>query len=54
MYEDPRIIQMNIDRYRAMLDIDFNSENRARIEQLLREAISRLALASHVETPQRG
>lgn len=45
MPELPDIIQMNIDRYRAILDRPLADEQRARIEQLLTEAILQLARA---------
>ena len=51
MIEERSIIQMNIDRYRAMLSLLLSNENRARIEQLLAEATSQLALASDVKNP---
>ena len=38
MMEDPDIIQMNIDRYREMLDVPLDDDTRARVEQLLGEA----------------
>ena len=45
MIEEPCITQMNIDRYRAMLSLRLDDEQRARIEQLLAEANRHLALA---------
>jgi hypothetical protein len=45
MLEEPCIIQMNIDRYRAMLRGHLASEQRTQIEQLLAEANSQLAEA---------
>ncbi|MGA3000290.1 MAG: hypothetical protein ABSE20_01055 [Acetobacteraceae bacterium] len=45
MLEEPCIIQMNIDRYRAMLRGQLAARQRARIEQLLAEANSQLAEA---------
>jgi len=51
MMEERSIIQMNIDRYRAMLGLLLSNENRARIEQLLAEATSQLALAGDVKNP---
>jgi hypothetical protein len=45
MIEEPCIIQMNIDRYRAMLSGRLNDEQRVRIEQLLAEANVQFALA---------
>ncbi len=45
MIEEPCIIQMNIDRYRAMLRQRLGDEERARIEQLLAEANRQLAEA---------
>lgn len=38
MLEDSCIIQMNIDRYRAMLDRPLAGEERTRVQQLLAEA----------------
>ena len=46
MMEDPCIIQMNIDRYRAMLGPLLSGEQHARIEQLLAEAVRQLARAA--------
>ena len=45
MLEEPCIIQMNIDRYRAMLRGPLAAAQRTRIEQLLTEANSQLAEA---------
>ena len=45
MLEEPCIIQMNIDRYRAMLRGDLAAEHRTGIEKLLAEANSQLAEA---------
>jgi hypothetical protein len=45
MLEEPCIIQMNIDRYRAMLRSHPGSEQRMQIEQLLAEANGHLAEA---------
>lgn len=49
MMEEPGIIRMNIDRYRAMLCLCRSTENRDRIEQLLAEATRQLALAIDVK-----
>ena len=49
MTEEPIIIQMNIDRYRAMLTLHMDVEERSRVERLLREANSQLALATDVK-----
>ncbi len=49
MTEDPMIIQMNIDRYRAMLAVHMNAEKRGRVERLLAEANSQLALATDLK-----
>jgi len=49
MTEEPMIIQMNIDRYRAMLALHMNAEQRSRVERLLSEANSQLALATDVK-----
>jgi hypothetical protein len=46
MTEEPIIIQMNIDRYRAMLTLQLHAEERSRVERLLAEASSQLALAT--------
>jgi hypothetical protein len=46
MIEEPCIIQMNIDRYRAMLNLRPDDEQRARIEQLLAEANRQFASAA--------
>jgi hypothetical protein len=43
MTEEPCIIQMNIDRYRAMLGIGMAEEQRARVEELLADATARFA-----------
>lgn len=43
MLEEPCIIQMNIDRYRAMLSLRPADEQRLRIEQLLADANTQLA-----------
>jgi hypothetical protein len=45
MLEEPCIIQMNIDRYRAMLRGPLATRQRTSIEQLLAEANSQLAEA---------
>jgi hypothetical protein len=45
MLEEPCIIQMNIDRYRAMLSRRLPDNQRALIEQLLAEANAQLAEA---------
>jgi hypothetical protein len=45
MLEEPCIIQMNIDRYRAMLRGDLAAEQRTGIQQLLAEANSQLAVS---------
>jgi len=45
MLEEPCIIQMNIDRYRAKLQGHLAGEERTLIEQLLAEANSQLAEA---------
>ena len=49
MTEEPIIIQMNIDRYRAMLTLHMHAEERSRVERLLAEASSQLALARHLK-----
>jgi len=49
MTEEPIIIQMNIDHYRAMLTLHMDVEERSRVERLLREANSQLALATDVK-----
>jgi hypothetical protein len=46
MTEDPIIIQMNIDRYRSMLTLHLNAEERFRVERLLVEATGQLTLAT--------
>jgi hypothetical protein len=46
MIEEPVIIQMNIDRYRSMLALHLNAEERSRVEGLLAEANGQLALAT--------
>jgi hypothetical protein len=52
MMEEPSIIQMNIDRYREMLNILLlDDDTRARIMQLLGEARCQLALAVDSEEP---
>jgi hypothetical protein len=51
MMEEPSIIQMNIDRYRSMLNVGLSKEIRARIEQLLAEATCQLVLAADVKNP---
>ena len=45
MLEDPCIIQMNIDRYQAILINRRPDEQRTRVEQLLAEAHEALAQA---------
>ena len=45
MLEEPCIIQMNIDRYRAMLRGHLAGEQRAQVEQLLAEANRQLTEA---------
>ena len=49
MTEEPIIIQMNIVRYRAMLALHLDAEERSRVERLLGEANSQLALATDVK-----
>jgi hypothetical protein len=49
MMEHPDIIQMNVDRYRAMLDAPLDDETRARVEQLLGEATYQLGHATDLE-----
>ncbi len=49
MTEEPIIIQMNIDRYRAMLTLHMHAEERSRVERLLAEASSQLALATDLK-----
>jgi hypothetical protein len=49
MTEEPMIIQMNIDRYRAMLALHMNVDERFRVERLLAEANSQLALAKDLK-----
>jgi len=44
--EEPSIIQMNIDRYRSMLSGNLDTEQRARVEQLLAEANANLTSAT--------
>lgn len=51
MTEDPDIIQMNVDRYRAMLDVPLDAETRDRVEQLLGEAKWQLARATDPKEP---
>lgn len=38
MKEDPSILRMNIDRYRALLNLDLDYKKRLTIERLLAEA----------------
>jgi hypothetical protein len=54
MTEEPIIIQMNIDRYRAMLTLHMHAEERSRVERLLAEASSQLALAKHLKNSNGG
>jgi hypothetical protein len=49
MTEEPIIIQMNIDRYRAMLTLHMHAEERSRVERLLAEASSQLALVTDLK-----
>ena len=51
MTEDPDIIQMNVDRYRAMLDVPLDDDTRSRVEQLLTEARWQLAQATGPKQP---
>jgi hypothetical protein len=46
MIEAPEIIQMNIERYRAMLANRLADDKRASVERLLAEALSRLVRAT--------
>jgi hypothetical protein len=50
MTEEPMIIQMNIDRYRAMLALYMSVDERLRVERLLAEANSQLALATDLKS----
>jgi hypothetical protein len=54
MTEEPIIIQMNIDRYRAMLTLHMHAEERSRVERLLAEASSQLALATDLKNSNRA
>ena len=54
MTEEPIIIQMNIDRYRAMLTLRMRAEERSRVERLLAEASSQLALATDLKNSNRA
>jgi hypothetical protein len=47
MKEAPDTIQLNIDRYPAILGRPIAEQRRVSVEQLLAEAISRLARATH-------
>ena len=51
MMEHPDIIQMNVDRYRAMLAVPLDDDTRARVEQLLGEATWQLAQATDRQQP---
>ncbi len=46
MPESREIIEMNIDRYRKLLIGPLDNQTRASVEQLLADAVSRLALAA--------
>jgi hypothetical protein len=50
MLEEPCIIQMDIDRYRAILKHSLGREQRARVEQLLAEANCQFVEAVHLLT----
>ncbi len=54
MMEEPGIIEMNIARYREMLNRHLDDETRSRVEQLLGEAKCRLALAMDLKNPRWG
>jgi hypothetical protein len=54
MTEEPIIIQMNIDRYRAMLALHMRAEERSRVERLLAEANSQLMLATDLKSSNRA
>jgi hypothetical protein len=45
---------MNIDRYRAMLTLRMHAEERSRVERLLAEASSQLALATDLKNSNRA
>ncbi len=47
--EDPDIVQMNIDRYQAMLKLSLDDDTLARVSQLLGEARCRLATAIELQ-----
>ena len=51
MMEHPDIIQMNVDRYRAMLDVPLDDDTRARVVQLLSEANGQLTQATNRQQP---
>ncbi len=51
MTEEPGIIQMNIDRYREMLSCCVDDAQQFRIQQLLSEAIRKLALTTTPSNP---
>lgn len=51
MTEDPFIIQMNIARYRELLELDVDEEKRSVVERLLAEAEQTLALAMNSKRP---
>lgn len=52
MMEETRIIQMNIDRYRAMLNQSLDDETRARVEQLLDQTRCQLVSAIYLQDPR--
>ena len=47
--ESPKIIQMNIAHYEALLELDMDDGKRSVIERLLAEARKNLALAAVAE-----
>jgi hypothetical protein len=54
MMEDPDIIQMNIDRYREMLESLLDDDTHARVKQLLGEARCQIAAAIDLQEAARG
>jgi hypothetical protein len=46
MIEDPTAIEMNIVQYRAMLELNLDSEKRSAVKRLLAEAQEKLALVT--------
>jgi len=50
--EDPIIVQMNIENYRALLRQDLTPERRSAVERMLAEANAAFARATAARTPR--